>query len=233
MRVEDLTKTLECTLLETGIGERELAEACAQVREHHVAALYVRPERLVEIVAHLRGCDVKPAVAIDHSRGAASTAQRVSIAERAVAEGAGELDVALDHQGMLAGRFGAVREDLTRVVHAIRSQAANVARGHALVTVTVEAPLLGEKLTRLACLIADEAGVDFAGTGSGAHGPANVQDVETMRDALSEAVGVRAAGGIHGLEAVQELVSAGAARVATADVATVLAELAELNGGGR
>jgi deoxyribose-phosphate aldolase len=233
MRVEDLTKTLEQTLLDASIGDEALALACERVREHHVASLCVLPQHLPPVVDHLRGCDVKPAVAIDYPSGAHATAERVAQAERAVAEGAEEIDVVLNHRGMLAGEFGAVRDDLVRVMHAVRGRAANVARGDVLVTVTLEAPRLGEKLTRLACLIVDEAGADFAGTSTGVGGNASVHDVEIMRDALSESVGVRAAGGVHGLSAVQELVTAGAARVATADVATVLAELAALNGGGR
>jgi deoxyribose-phosphate aldolase len=233
MRVEDLTKTLEQTLLDASVSDEAVGLACERVRDHHVASLCVLPHHLPLVVDRLRGCDVKPAVAIDYPSGAHATAERVAQAEWAVAEGAEELDIVLNHRGMLAGEFGAVRDDLVRIMHAVRGRAANVARGDVIVTVTLEAPRLGEKLTRLACLIVDEAGADFAGTSTGVGAVASVHDVEIMRDALSEAVGVRAAGGVHGLAAVQDLVTAGAARVATADVATVLAELAALNGGGR
>ena len=233
MRAEDLTKTLERIALEPDASADAVVHACDEVREHHVASLCVLPHHLPAIVERLRGCDVKAAVAIDFPAGNNGTAARVEAAEWAVSEGAEEIDVVLNHRGMLAGDFGAVREDVARVIRAVRSRAANVARGDVLVTVTLEAPLLGEKLTRLACLIVEDAGADFATTSTGDGTAATVADVEIMRDALSEAVGVRAAGGITTLGAVQDLVSAGAARVATAHVATVLADLAALNGGGR
>lgn len=233
MRVEDLTKTLDQTVLDPSLGIDGVLAACEAVRDHHVATLCVLPEHLPTAVDSLHGCDVKAAVAIDFPGGANATADRVAAAERAVSDGAEELDVVLNYHGMLRGEFGAVREDLVRVVRAVRGRAVNAARGNVLVTVTLEAPRLGEKLTRLACLIAAEAGVDFATTATGHGTLATVTDVEIMRDALPEAVGVRAAGGVSALEEVQALVGAGAARVATAQAARVLEELAAANGGGK
>lgn len=233
MRAEDLTKTLEQTALDPSLGLDGVLATCEVVRDNHVATLCVLPEHLPAVVEALRGCDVKAAVAIDHPGGDNATVARVAAAEAAVSEGAEELDVVINYRGMLAGEFGAVREDLVRVVRAVRGRAVNAARGDVLVTATLEAPRLGEKLTRLACLIATEAGVDFAATATGAGTVATVTDVEIMRDALPEHVGVRAAGGVTTLEQVQALVGAGAARVATTDAAGVLAELAALNGGGK
>lgn len=232
MRAEDLTKTLEQTLLDPGLDADGVMSACVAVRESHVAALSVLPHHLSTVVEQLHGCDVKAAVAIDFPTGANVTSERVASAERAVTDGAEEIEVVLNVRGMLAGEFGAVREDLVRVLHGVRGRAVNDARGDVLVTVTLEAPLLGEKLTRLACLIVEEAGADFATTSTGAGTTATVHDVEIMRDALPEGVGVRAAGGVLTLDAARELVGAGAARVATADAAAVLAELAAINGRG-
>lgn len=233
MRAEDLTKTLERTLLEPGAGDDAVLAACEEARDHHVASLCVLSHHLPVVVERLRGCDVKPATVVDFPAGANGTAPRLEEAEEAVSEGAWEIDIVLNHRGMLQGGFRAVRDDLARVVRGVRSRAANHGRGNVMITVTVEAPLLGEKLTRLACVIVEDAGADFAGTSTGRGGPATVSDVEIMRDALSEAVGVRASGDIATLVAVQDLVSAGAARVATPHAADVLAELAALNGGGR
>lgn len=233
MRAEDLTKTLERTVLDRGADRGAVEAACDEAREHHVASLCVLPHHVSAVVELLRGCDVKAATVVDFPSGGNATASRVADAERAVSDGAEEIDIVLNHRGLLAGRFGAVRDDAARIIRAVRSRAANSARGDVIITVTIEAPRLGEKLTRLACLIVEDAGADFAGTSTGEGCRATVADVEIMRDALSEAVGVRASGGIRGLADVQDLVSAGAARVATPDVAAVLAELAAVNGGGR
>ena len=84
-----------------------------------------------------------------------------------MAEGADELDVVMNYRAMLAGDFSTVRDDLLRVVRAVRGRAANDARGDVLVKVIIEAPLMDDKLKRLACMIVDGVGADFAKTCTG------------------------------------------------------------------
>ena len=115
-------------------------------------------------------------------------------------------------------------------MRAVRGRAANDARGDVLVKVIIEAPLLNDKVKRLACKIVVDSGADFAKTCTGVGTAATVHDVELLRDALPEGVGVTAAGEITTLETVQAMIGAGAARVSTPAADRVLAELAELNG---
>lgn len=230
MRVEDLTKTLDLTVLTPDAGPAEVVRACAQAREHHFAALCSFPDMVALVAEQLRGCDVKTCAAIDFPGGEAPTPERVQEADRAVAEGADELDVVMNYRAMLRGDFRAARHDLVRVVRAVRARAANDARGDVLVKVVIEAPLMDDKLKRLACRIVEDSGADFAKTCTGAGTRAAVHDVELMRDALSEGVGVKAGGGVTTLEEVRALIGAGAARVGTAAAVEVIAELAVLNG---
>ena len=232
MRAEDLTKTLDHTVLSPDTTEADIERACAEAREHHFAALCSYPQFVPLMAERLRGCDVKTCAVIDFPDGAGSTLERAQAADRAVAEGADELEVVMNYRAMLAGDFRLVRDDLVRVVRAVRGRAANDARGDVLVKVIIEAPLLDDKLKRLACMIVDGAGADFAKTCTGAGTQATIHDVELMRDALPEAVGVKAAGGVRTLEAVQAMIGAGAARVGTSSAVSVMAELAVLNGDG-
>ncbi|WP_217915634.1 deoxyribose-phosphate aldolase [Miltoncostaea marina] len=232
MRAEDLTKTLDHTLLAPDVTAEDVERACDQAREHHFAALCSHP-RFVPLMADLlRGCDVKTCAVIDFPGGASSTADRAQEADIAVAEGADELDVVMDYRTMLTGDFRAVRDDLVRVMRAVRGRAANNARGDVLVKIIIEAPLLNDKVKRLACKIVDDVGADFAKTCTGVGTQATVHDVELMRDALPERVGVKASGGVRTLEAVQAMIGAGASRVGTSSAVEVMAELAALNGDG-
>ena len=79
-------------------------------------------------------------------------------------------------------------------------------------------------------MIVVDSGADFAKTCTGVGTTATIHDVELMRDALPEGVGVTAAGGVTTLEGVQAMIGAGAARVSTPTAESVLAELARLNG---
>ena len=231
MRGEDLTKTLDHTVLAPGITEEDVERACEDARRHHFAALCSYPAFIPLMSERLRGCDVKTCGVMDFPGGRSSTAERAAAADRAVAEGAEELDVVMNFRAMLAGDFTLARDDLARVVRAVRARAANDARGDVLVKVIIEAPLMDDKLKRLACKIVADVGADFAKTCTGVGTQATVHDVELMRDALPEAVGVKAAGGIRTIEAVQTMIGAGASRVGTSAAVGLMAELAALNGG--
>ncbi len=230
MRAEDLTKTLDLTVVNADMTEEDLERYCAEAREHHFATLCSHPRFIPRMAELLRGCDVKTCAVIDFPAGESSPLERAQEADRAVAEGADELDVVMNYRAMLRGDFKGVRDDLTRVVRAVRGRAANDARGDVLVKVIIEAPLLHDKVKRLACKIVDDVGADFAKTCTGVATRATVHDVELMRDALPERVGVNAAGGIDTLQAVQAMIGAGAARVSTSRALAVMAELAVLNG---
>lgn len=230
MRPEDLTKTLDHTVLDPDAGEEDLERACAEAREHHFAALVVHSAAVPLVAERLRRCDVKTCAVIGFPDGRAGATAKALEAERAVSEGAGELDVVMDFPAMLRGDFTQVRDELVRVVRTVRSRAANDARGDVLVKVIIEAPVLDDKLSRLACKIVADAGADFAKTCTGVGTVATVHDVELMRDALPEEVGVKAAGGVRTLDDVQAMIGAGAARVGTSSAVSVMQELAALNG---
>jgi deoxyribose-phosphate aldolase len=100
----------------------------------------------------------------------------------------------------------------------------NNGRGDVIIKVIIEAPVLDEKLIRLACKIVDDCGADYAKTCTGIGTEATVHHVEIMRDALSENVGVKASGGIRTLEAAEELVNAGATRVGSSHAISIIEE---------
>ncbi|WP_217921067.1 deoxyribose-phosphate aldolase [Miltoncostaea oceani] len=230
MRAEDLTKTLDLTVVEPDMTEEDLERFCAAAREHHFAALCTHPRFVPRMAELLKGCDVKSCAVIDFPAGDSTPLERAQQADRAVAEGADEIDVVMNYQAMLRGDFTGVRDDLMRVVRAVRGRAANDARGDVLVKVIIEAPVMNDKVKRLACKIVDDVGADFAKTCTGVTTRATVHDVELLRDALPERVGVNACGGVDTLEAVQAMIGAGAARVGTSQALAVMAELAALNG---
>lgn len=233
MRAEDLTKSLDHAVVAAGVTHADVVAACERVREAHVAALRTLPGAIEAAAELLRGCDVTTTAVIDHPGGLSATADRATAAERAVLAGADEIDVVINHRAMRAGDYGTVRDDLVRIVHAVRGRASNSGRGTVMLAVTLEAPQLGEKLTRLACMIAAEVGVDFATSATGHAGPTTPLLIETMRDALPESVAVRAAGGVDTLDDVRLLVGSGAARVASPDAVGLLEQLARENAEGK
>ncbi|MDH3494636.1 MAG: 2-deoxyribose-5-phosphate aldolase, partial [Acidobacteriota bacterium] len=65
-----------------------------------------------------------------------------------------------------------------------------------------------------ACLASKNAGADFVKTSTGfAKGGATVEDVNLMRRTVGKALGVKASGGVKGIEDARKMFEAGATRI--------------------
>ena len=213
MKAEELAKTLDLTLLDSSTNAKRVVEACAGAREHHFAAVCTEPEFIPDMVDALAGADVKSCAVIALPHGDDPRPIKAAAAEAAIAEGVDEIDVVMNVPAMLSGQFITVRDDLAHLVHRVRSRSVNDGRGNVIIKVIIEAPVLDEKLIRLACKIVDDCGADYAKTCTGIGTEATVHHVEIMRDALSENVGVKASGGIRSFKDAQEMIQAGATRL--------------------
>jgi deoxyribose-phosphate aldolase len=111
-----------------------------------------------------------------------------------------------------------VFEEIERVV-----AAANL--GGAIVKVIIECAYLTDAEKQRASKLAEEAGAAFVKTSTGfAPTGATVFDVALMRQSVTDAVSIKAAGGIRTLSFAGELVSAGATRLGTSGGVSLLAE---------
>lgn len=173
-----------------------------------VAAVCVYPDLVAVARDALAGSGVQVAsVATGFPSGRTSLELKLAETRDAVAAGATEIDMVIDRGAFLAGRMGAVFDEVCRVKEAC---------GEAHLKVILET---GELRTydnvRLACRIAMLAGADFVKTSTGKVAPAATLPVvllmlEAVRDYYLETgrpVGVKAAGGIrHAKDALRYLV---------------------------
>ena len=233
MRVEELAKTLDYTVLSPRATQADVARVCEEARDLHLAAVCAFPSFLPLMAQRLHGCDVKVCTVVAFPHGAELTGSKVGCAERAVSAGADELDVVMNVPAMLSGEYRMVRDELVRLVRAVRARAANDARGDVMVKVIIEAPYLTDKQKRLACRFVAEAGADFAKTATGMGTVATVHDVELMRESLPGEVGVKAAGGIRTLEDAESMINAGASRLGSSSAVEILREHGRVNGAAR
>ena len=216
VHAEELAKTIDHTLLRPDATVADIELLCDQAAQYHFAAVCVLPHWVALCRRLLADSDVKVCTVIGFPYGADGGRAKVATAKDAVAHGADEIDVVMCVPAMLAGDFTYVRNELRAVVRAVRVGGVNNGRGLVIVKVIVETCYLSTKLKKMACKIVEGAGADFVKTSTGL-GPAGatVHDVELLRDALSEHVAVKAAGGVRTYRDVTRLINAGAARIGT------------------
>jgi len=104
--------------------------------------------------------------------------------------------------------------DICAVEDDIRAVASAAHENGVLCKVIIETALLtdGEKVS--ACLAAKNAGADFVKTSTGfSKGGATVEDIALMRRTVGSALGVKASGGVKGIDDARAMFEAGATRI--------------------
>jgi len=139
--------------------------------------------------------------------GAAVAEVKAFEAERAIRDGAREVDMVINVGALKAGLHAVVKEDIAVVAQTCHAREARL-------KAIIEACLLTDEEKVLACMLAVQAGADFVKTSTGfSTGGATVEDVALMRGVVGPQVGVKAAGGIRTYETAMAMIQAGASRI--------------------
>ncbi|MHB0866104.1 MAG: deoxyribose-phosphate aldolase [Thermoleophilia bacterium] len=229
LRIEELAKTLDHTMLKADATRFDIEQLCEEAARYHFASVNIFPYYVPLAATLLKSHDVKVSTVISFPFGGDTTQTKVRAAENAVGVGADEVEFVMNIGAMLSGNFRQVRDEITAVVRGVRMKSVNVGKGLVLVKVIMETSYLDKKLKKLACRMIEDGGADFVKTSTG-FGPegATVADVELLRDELSENIGVKAAGGIRTVDDAETMINAGAARIGTSNAVQIMTAFAEL-----
>ncbi|MBU7013393.1 MAG: deoxyribose-phosphate aldolase [Theionarchaea archaeon] len=220
MSKKDLAKVIDHTLLASTATQEQITVLCEEGKEHGFASVCVNSCWVSLCKSLLENCEVKVCSVVGFPLGAMATPAKAYEAERAVKDGADEIDMVMNVGKFLSGTPGDliyVKSDIKAVVEA--------ASGNP-VKVILETGHLSDEQVAMACRIAQEAGAHFVKTSTGFGPPFEMKHVTLMRKAVGDTMGVKAAGGIKTYEKAVEVIQAGASRIgASAGVAIVKAAL--------
>ena len=213
---QEIAQMIDHSLLRPELTEKDVREGCEVAIKYKVATVCCRPSELALVVELLKGSGVKPTTVIGFPHGCNKTEIKVFEAEQAIADGALELDMVLNIGKLLDGDYDYVKKDIKAVVDVAHSH--NVA-----VKVIFENYYLNDEQKKAACRLAEEAGVDFVKTSTGfADGGATIEDLQLMRENVSEKVQVKAAGGVRDLEMALKVRQVGCTRFGATRTETIM-----------
>lgn len=219
--VEQIAKFIDHTVLKPTATEAEIIAVCQQALQFQTASACIRPMDVKLAASILANSDVDVATVIGFPHGTTTTAAKVAESIQAVADGATELDMVLNISKLLDHKFDEVFEDIQAVVKA--------AGNKATVKVIFETCYLNPQLIKRACELSEDAGAAFVKTSTGfGTGGATVEDIRLMRETVGDRLGVKASGGIRTLDALIDMVEAGANRIGTSNTAAILEEFEKL-----
>jgi deoxyribose-phosphate aldolase len=219
-RSTSIASLIDQTLLRPEADRSQIQALCASAHNHAFASVCVNPCWVKLAVEMLEQCAVKVCTVIGFPLGANTASVKHYEAERALSEGARELDVVLNLGFLLSGKVKSVGAEIATL-------SALAHRNDAILKVILETCLLSDEQKRTACHLAVDSGAEFVKTSTGfsKHG-ATIEDVKLMRQEVGDRAGVKASGGIRNLNTLRDMVHAGANRIGTSAGVEILAELA-------
>jgi deoxyribose-phosphate aldolase len=203
----DWSGLVDHTLLKPEASDADIRRLCEEAAQYRFASVCVNPAWVRAAACNLRGTSVPVCTVAGFPLGATLPDVKAYEARRAIFDGAREVDMVINIGALKSDDDCAVEQDIRAVVEASHEY-------DVLVKVIIEAALLTDDEKVRACLAAQRAGADFVKTSTGfaKHG-ATVADVALMRRTVGAGMGVKAAGGVKGIEDARAMLEAGATRI--------------------
>jgi deoxyribose-phosphate aldolase len=215
-----VAKTIDHSLLKPELTIDEVLAGCEVAAKYDVASVCCRPLDVTRCRDALDGSDVLVGTVIGFPHGSSTTAVKVAEAQRALADGATELDMVLAIGYLRSGEDEYVHDDIAAVVQV-------VAGTDAIVKVILENAYLSDDEKVRGCQLAERAGAHYVKTSTGyAPSGSSMDDLRLMRRTVSPHVKVKAAGGIRTLDLLIEGLNAGMDRCGATTTAAIIDDLA-------
>ncbi len=203
----DWASLIDHTLLKPEASEADIRKLCDEAAQFGFASVCVNPTWVKRAAEFLKGTGVPVCTVIGFPLGATLPDVKAYEARRAIFDGAREVDMVINVGALKSGDVCAVEDDIRAVADAAHENGI-------LCKVIIETALLTDAEKVSACIAAKNAGADFVKTSTGfSKGGATVEDIALMRRTVGSALGVKASGGVKGIDDARAMFEAGATRI--------------------
>jgi deoxyribose-phosphate aldolase len=226
--VLDLARMIDHSLLHPTLTLPAMRDGLATARRCSCATACVKPCAVPMAMEELAGSGVKVCAVAGFPHGSSHIDLKVAESVRAIAEGAGEVDVVVNIGRVLGGDWDYVAEELQTV------NTACISRG-AILKVIFENDYLEDAHIVHLCEICTASAVAFAKTSTGygfvkqANGDYNYRGatdhhLHLMREHCGPRVQIKAAGGVRTLDDLLRVRALGVTRIGATATETILRE---------
>ncbi len=202
-------KTIDHTILKPDAKYADIEKLCAEARENKFASCCINPFYVKMTNDLLVNTGVMTCTVIGFPLGANTTKVKLFEAERAIADGANEIDMVINISELINYNYNYNFNEIKQIAELVH-------QSDALLKVIVETCLLDTKLKTEIAKIVSDSGADYIKTSTGfSTGGAITDDIILFKNAISPKLKIKASGGIRSLDFALELIKAGANRIGT------------------
>lgn len=189
-------------------NEADAHAACAAARTYGFRAVVAFPQYLGILVDDLKGSQVRAQIPVGFPCGGVTTRVKCVEAEEGLQRGATDLDMVMNIAAFKAGNYQRVTQDIAEVLAVARPFSVPF-------KVIIEVGVLTDQEVITAAKLVADSGANFVKTCTGfGPGRATIHIVSLIKETVGNQIGIKASGGVAGLEDGVALMRAGATVVA-------------------
>ena len=209
LKVEELAKMIDQTLLKPYVTDEELIKFAFEVKKYNfkTAAINNAP---VETIKHVfENTDILLDAAISFPLGQSTIETKVYEAQDIINKGAGEIDYVVNIGKLKSKDYDYILKEMKAMVEVCH-------KNNRICKVIFENCYLTDEEKRKLCEIALQTDINFikTSTGFGTSG-ATIEDVKLMKECVQDKIKIKAAGGIRSANDALAFIEAGASRIGT------------------
>ena len=215
--MKTIHRYIEQTNLKPTINHMDVEQLVEEAKANNFLGICVPPFWVKKAKRDLGESDIQLVTVIGFPLGYHITKTKLVEMEKAIADGADELDLVLN--------ISALKADMTWPKVEI-AKCSQLAHDHGkIIKVIIETAYLSDEEIVKMCNWCAEAGVDFVKTSTGfAPSGAKVEHIKLMRKTLPSSVGIKASGGIKNYADAIAMINAGADRLGTSSGVQIVQE---------
>ena len=216
-----INRYIEHTNLKPTLTDKDVDQLVADAIKHQFVGVCVPPFWVKRASRELAEHDIQLVTVIGFPLGYQMTDSKLVEIEKAIDDGADELDIVMNVSAFKSG-MSWVKIELAKCANLIHQSGC-------MMKVILETSYLSDEEVIVATKLCSEAGTDFVKTSTGfAPTGAKVSHIELMRKYAPSNVGIKASGGIKDLTTLKAMVAAGADRIGTSSGISIMNEEAKV-----
>ncbi|NCO63536.1 MAG: deoxyribose-phosphate aldolase [Flavobacteriales bacterium] len=220
--MKSLNKFIDHTLLKATATQKDIITLCKEAIRHDFFSVCINSCYVSLAKEQLKNTPVKICSVIGFPLGTMSTQSKVCETEKAIQDGADEIDMVMNVGFLKNKDYDAVLKDIEAVKHIMPNQTLKV---------ILETCYLEPDEILKASELAIDGGADYikTSTGFGTRG-ASFEDIKLMKQVAKETTKIKASGGIKDAETALKYINLGVQRLGTSSgIAIVNGETSDSN----
>ena len=213
MDIKEILKHVDHTQLKAFATWEDIKKLCDEAMEYNTASVCIPPSYIKRVKKEY-GDKIKICTVVGFPLGYHDTLVKVKETEKALLDGADEIDMVINIGDVKNGEYKKVEEEIATLKHLV---------GKKILKVIVETCYLSKEEKIAMCKAVTKAKADYikTSTGFGTSG-ANMEDIKLFRENIGENVKIKAAGGVKSIEDMENFIEAGCDRIGTSSAISLI-----------